>query len=106
MSMIDLPAPPHIPVSGADHGDIEATAEHIELLTALAKSAILENVDKYRQAVLRALTNHNENVAVIARPSAFKYALGSVVADFCAGINDVAANVVADVRCAQDDLED
>lgn len=106
MSMTDLPAPPHIPVSGADHGDIECTVEHIELLTSLFKSAVLENADKYRQAVLLALTNHNENVPVIARPSAFKYGLGALLADFLAGLNDHICDVVADVRSAQDDLED
>ena len=80
MSLNNLPSPPRIPVSGADDCDIENTVAHIELLTQLYKSAVLENTAKYRDAVLLALANHNENVPITrtTRPKSFTYGLEAI----------------------------
>ena len=102
MSLTDLPSPPRIPVSGADNRDVEATVKHIELLTQLFKSAVLENAAKYREAVLRALVNHNENVEITrtVRLKSFTYGLEANLEDFIAATNDLNSDVVGDVERA------
>jgi hypothetical protein len=101
IQMTDLPSPPRIPVSGATNRDIEATAAHIELLTALFKSVVLENANLYRSAILAALVNHNENVSTSrVRTKTFEVYLDTSVDEFLAAISDVTGDVVAAVQRA------
>lgn len=91
-----------IPISGANNRDIKATVAHIELLTGLFKSAILESTKLYRDAMLSALVNHNENVPITrtARLGYFKTYFDSTLEEFLGGVTDLTGDVVADVQRA------
>ena len=103
MSLTDLPPPPRISVDGAGHEDIEAVVTHLEQITSMFKSEFIGTADKYRTAILNALTNYNENSPHLVRPSGFKFALGSCLADFLAAINSINSEIAADVRSGLDD---
>jgi hypothetical protein len=102
MSVTNFPSPPCIPISGANDDDIQATCRHVELLNKLFQSIVLDMSTIYRNAMLAAIANHNENISAgpKARPTSFEYGLDDVLADFLRSMNNVTFDVVGNISAA------